>query len=77
MANSSKYNSPYLPVPPAEYDQNYFSEVVRALSLFMQAERNPGPARSTTLVLTDLPTSSTGLKVGTVWNDSGTLKVVT
>jgi hypothetical protein len=77
MANSSKYNSPYLPVPPVEYDQNYFSEVVRALSLFMQSERNPGPSRNTTLVLTELPTSPTGLEVGSVWNDSGTLKVVT
>ena len=29
-----------------------------------------------TLKLTDLPTSASGLASGTVWNDSGTLKIV-
>lgn len=28
------------------------------------------------MVLTDLPTSATGLEQGQVWNDSGTLKIV-
>jgi len=67
--------APYFPIPPAEYNQQYFSEVIRAFSLFVQEQRNPGAGRNTTLVLTNLPTSVTGLESGTVWNDSGTLKV--
>ena len=33
--------------------------------------------RGTKLTLTDLPTSATGLEVGSLYNDSGTVKVVT
>ena len=29
------------------------------------------------IILTNLPTSSTGLPVGTVWNSGGTLRIVT
>ena len=67
---------PYLAVPPAEYDQRYFSELVQSIAVYMQQERNPGEGRFTNVVLTDLPTSATGLESGTLWNDSGTVKVV-
>lgn len=67
---------PYLPVPPAEYDQRYFAELVQSIAIYMQQERNPGEGRFTKVVLTDLPTSATGLESGTLWNDSGTVKVV-
>lgn len=67
---------PFFPTPPAEYDQRYMSEVVRAFSNAMEQIQNPGEGRNTTLVLTNLPTSATGLESGTVWNDSGTLKIV-
>jgi hypothetical protein len=68
---------PYLPVPPAEYDQRYFAELVQSVAVFMQQTRNPGEGRFTNVVLTDLPTSPTGLAPGTLYNDSGTVKVVT
>lgn len=68
---------PYLPVPPAEYDQRYFAELVQSIAIYMQQERNPGEGRFTNVVLTDLPTSATGLEPGTLWNDSGTVKVAT
>ena len=69
--------APYFPVPPSEYQQGYFNEIIRAFSLFIQEQRNPGDVRGATLTITDLPTSPTGLEPGTIWNDSGTLKVVT
>lgn len=68
---------PYLPVPPAQYDQRYFAELVQSIAIYMQQERNPGEGRFTNVVLTDLPTSATGLPPGTLWNDSGTVKVAT
>ena len=67
---------PYLAVPPAPYDQRYFAELVQSIAVYMQQERNPGEGRFTNVVLTDLPTSATGLESGTLWNDSGTVKVV-
>lgn len=75
MSNSSKFAAPFFPIPPAEYDVAYFNELIRAFSLLVQEQRNPGPGRNTTLVLTDLPTSATDLESGSVYNDSGTLKV--
>jgi hypothetical protein len=52
------------------------AELTRAFSLALELVQNPGEGRNTTLVLTNLPTSSTGLESGSVWNDSGTLKIV-
>lgn len=68
---------PYLSIPPAQYDQRYFNELIQSIAVFMQQERNPGEGRFTKVVLTDLPTSATGLEPGTLWNDSGTVKVAT
>lgn len=68
---------PYLPVPPEQYSQRYFAELVQSIAVYMQQERNPGEGRFTNVVLTDLPTSATGLEPGTLWNDSGTVKVAT
>lgn len=68
---------PYLALPPAQYDQRYFSDLVQTIAVYMQQERNPGEGRFTRVTLTDLPTSSTGLETGALWNDSGTVKVVT
>jgi hypothetical protein len=66
---------PFLPVPPAEYDQSYLSEVVRAISVYMQNERNPGEGRNTFTVFTNLATNDVGLEPGTVFNHGGYLKV--
>ena len=62
---------------PEEYDQLYFDDLVRALSLFVEQQRNPGEIRGTKITLTDLPTSPTGLGNGALYNDSGTVKIVT
>lgn len=67
---------PFFPVPPSEYSQQYMAELSRAFSVALEQMQNPGEGRNTTLVLTNLPTSASGLESGSVWNDSGTLKIV-
>jgi hypothetical protein len=67
---------PVLPVPPLEYDRNYMDQLNRILRFYFTSLQNPGPMRATTLTLTDLPTSATGLPAGSLWNDSGTIKIV-
>ena len=68
---------PRLPEPPAEYSELYMNDLLRALSVFIEQERNPGEMRGTKITLTDLPTSATGLETGALYNDSGTVKIVT
>lgn len=68
---------PFFPVPPSEYSQQYMAELTRAFSVALEQIQNPGEGRNTKLVLTDLPTSSTGLEAGSLWNDAGTIKIVT
>tara|TARA_R100000329_G_scaffold36828_1_gene34729 strand:+ start:309 stop:470 length:162 start_codon:yes stop_codon:yes gene_type:complete len=50
-------------------------DLVRALEIFIEQERNPGQLRGTTITLTNLPTSATGLETGALYNDGGTVKV--
>ena len=68
---------PQFPLPPEEYDRQYFDEMVRSLTQFVVQIQNPGELRGTKITLTDLPTSATGLETGALYNDSGTVKVVT
>ena len=69
--------APRLPEPPTEYNQQYMADVLRAVQFFMEQERNPGELRGTKITLTELPTSASGLEAGALYNDSGTVKVVT
>ena len=73
--SSNQVAPPRLPEPPIEYTQQYMADLVRSLQTFIEQERNPGEMRGTKLTLTDLPTSATGLEVGSLYNDSGTVKV--
>tara|TARA_B100001094_G_C17601220_1_gene516652 strand:- start:54 stop:284 length:231 start_codon:yes stop_codon:yes gene_type:complete len=68
---------PRLPEAPTEYNQQYMADLLRALEIFISQERTPGELRGTKITLTDLPTSATGLESGALYNDSGTVKVVT
>ena len=34
--------APLFPYPPEDYDQNYFSDVVRSFSIFVDQQRNLG-----------------------------------
>ncbi|CAB4155945.1 hypothetical protein UFOVP1064_43 [uncultured Caudovirales phage] len=75
MASRNVPNIPF-PVPPKEYDQRYMAEVTRVFVQYMQQIQNPGEGRNTTVVLTSVPTSATGLESGTIYVDSsGFLKI--
>lgn len=76
MANANKVPDPVLALPPLEYDCQYMNMIVRQLNYYIQQQANPGAVQATTLNLSQLPTASTGLASGDVWNDSGTLKIV-
>tara|TARA_A100001391_G_scaffold84951_1_gene55665 strand:- start:9308 stop:9535 length:228 start_codon:yes stop_codon:yes gene_type:complete len=73
--SSNQVAPPRLPEPPIEYTQQYMADLVRSIQVFIEQERNPGELRGTKLTLTDLPTSATGLETGSLYNDSGTVKV--
>tara|TARA_B000000565_G_C23604060_1_gene308420 strand:- start:116 stop:346 length:231 start_codon:yes stop_codon:yes gene_type:complete len=75
--SSNQVAPPRLPEPPIEYTQQYMADLVRSIQVFIEQERNPGEMRGTKLTLTALPTSATGLETGSLYNDSGTVKVVT
>ena len=67
-----------LPFPPDTYDRRYFNELIRTLNLYFRTISRPGPINATNINLSNLSTSSTGLKVGEVWLDTtdNTLKIV-
>ncbi len=67
---------PQFPLAPAEYDRQYFDEMVRSLTQLVVQLQNPGELRGTKITLTDLPTSPTDLESGALYNDSGTVKIV-
>jgi hypothetical protein len=67
--------APRLPEAPEEYSLQYMADLIRALEIFIEQERNPGEFRAASITITDLPTSPTGLETGTLYNDSGTVKV--
>jgi hypothetical protein len=68
---------PRLPEAPVDYNQQYMADLLRALEIFISQERTPGELRATKITLTDLPTSATGLESGALYNDAGTVKIVT
>ena len=68
---------PQFPLPPEEYDRQYFDEMVRSLTQLVIQLQNTGELRGTKITLTNLPTSPTGLESGALYNDSGTVKIVT
>ncbi len=75
--SSNQIAPPRLPEAPSEYNAGYMTDLIRALEIFIAQERNPGGIRASTATLTGLPTSATGLEVGALYNDSGTVKIVT
>ena len=72
---SRRLARPFFPVPPQEYDSVYFTEVIRAFSLFLQQVQNPGDARHTEMTLTNLQTHDQGLEVGALFNVDGFVKI--
>ena len=68
--------APRLPEPTEEYSLAYMQDLLRALEIFIEQERTPGGLRGTKITLTDLPTASTGLESGALWNNSGVVNII-
>lgn len=78
-----------LPLPPKEYNQDYMNRLVKQLALTIARINAIRPLTVGSdlsgeiagyplsgLTITNIPTSSAGLPPGSVWSDSGTLKIV-
>ena len=72
----SNVPAPRLPEPTEEYSLAYMQDLLRALEIFIEQERTPGELRGTKITLTDLPTASTGLESGALWNNSGVVNII-
>jgi hypothetical protein len=66
---------PYFPIPPQQYAQPYFSEMVRSFAVYLEQMQNPGEGRNTFTVFTNLQTDDSGLEDGAVFNHGGQLRV--
>ena len=66
---------PYFPVPPGEYSPAYLAEIVRAFSVYLAQQQNPGEGRNTFIVLTSLQTDDVGLEPGALFQQGGFVKI--
>ena len=66
---------PYFPIPPNEYNQPYFAEIIRAFSVYLEQQQNPGEGRNTFLVLTNLQNNDFGLETGALFEVDGFVKI--
>ena len=70
---TSRNPTPFFPVAPPNYTQQYMAEVTRAFSIFAAQINNPAIAKP---ILTDIPTSSqVEDQVGTVYETEGVLRL--
>ena len=77
MARKTDVSTIILPPPPRdEMTLEYLTDLVLVLQQFIDEERSTRALRGTTLTLTQIPTSSSGLESGALFSDSGTVKVV-
>ena len=65
-----------LECPPHTYDKRYFNETSRALNIYFRQLQNPGPVIGSTFRALNLPTSDTGLPVGSFWVDASAGNVI-
>lgn len=72
---SRRLSRPYFPVPPGQYQQNYFAEIIRSFSVFLEQVQNPGDIRATELTLTDLQADDFGLEAGALFQQDGFVKI--
>tara|TARA_R100000664_G_C2747579_1_gene135081 strand:+ start:1251 stop:1550 length:300 start_codon:yes stop_codon:yes gene_type:complete len=66
-----KVPAPFLSMPPQEYQSTYFADLVRNFAVFVNILRNPGEERATTMTLTNLPSSDSGLENGALFEQNG------
>ena len=65
----------YFAVPPKEYSQTYFSQLVQSFSVLLAQIQNPGDSRVTTLTITNLPSNDQGLETGALFEQGGFVKI--
>jgi hypothetical protein len=78
-----------LPLPPKEYNQEYMNRLIKQLDFAIRKLQSIRPITVGSdlssqiaafpisgLTIQDIPTSPTGLPAGSVWSDSGVLKIV-
>jgi hypothetical protein len=70
------HGAPFLGNAPREYDRAVFDRVFRTIELNMQQILSVGPIRVSSINISHLPTSDTGLRSGDLWVDTDTVKVV-
>lgn len=66
---------PFFPVPPNQYDQQYFDTLVRSFAIYLDQIQQPGEGRLTSLVLTNLKNNDMGLEEGALFNWEGYVKI--
>jgi hypothetical protein len=66
---------PYFPIPPGQYNPAYFAEIIRAFSVYLAQQQNPGEGRNTFIVLTALQTDDVGLETGALFQQDGFVKI--
>ena len=66
---------PFLPIPPSQYQQQYFDTLIRNFAVYLDQIQQPGEGRGTGLVLTNLQTNDLGLEVGELFNWDGYIKI--
>jgi hypothetical protein len=71
-----QFSPPALPVAPEEYDPIFMNQFIRGLNIYFRQIGSTTPIVVDSIQLTNLPTSSTGLPSGSVWNNSGVLNIV-
>jgi hypothetical protein len=56
-----------LPDPPPEYDQQYIAALARSINNYMAQAQALGEVIAGRYIMTDVPTTTVGLKVGTLY----------
>ena len=73
---NSYWDLPNFGSVPEEYQRAYIESMIRQLNEALDHMRAEGDLTTATLQLTNLPTTASGLRAGQVFNDNGTLKIV-
>mgnify|MGYP003650200225 CR=1 FL=1 len=73
--SSRRLSRPYFPIPPSGYDQQYFSEIIRSFSVFLEQVQNPGDIRATEVTITNLQSDDSGLAPGALFQHAGVVRV--
>ena len=77
MAELSPPLPPVLPDPPVEYSREWAATLLSEFQGLIDKVYGEGTVVMTKGIILNAPTTTTDQKVGTIWNDSGTLKIVT